>query len=277
MVSANTLPSSEPRESFAVFAAATWDALENTADEQALPSFDAATLDGLPSPAQRYLTYALPPRTPLSRVVRLEMCGDIKLVGRWLPFTATQILRAGAGLVWNASVGGRLLRFTGADALGPDAARMEFRLRGRLPVVRVEGDDIRRSGCGRLAAETVAWLPQALTPQAGARWRGVDDDRAAVSIRAAGTDVDVEICVDTDGQLRWLSLQRWNSSAKPPAFAAFGGAVASSHTTSAGLCIAGAGTVGWDWHPAAPGDGLFFRYRITGATFGGARGRTGAR
>lgn len=273
-MSADIVASCPPQEACAAFAASTWDALEHAADERPLADFDPATLDGLPSPAQRFLAAAVPPGTPLWQVVRLEMRGDIKLAGRWMPFTATQILRAGVGLVWNASVGGRWLRFVGADALGPDMARLEFRLRGRLPIVRAEGDDIRRSAGGRLAAETVAWLPQALTPQAGARWVGRSDERATVTIGADGTDIDIDVAVDRDGQLRWLSLQRWNSSAKPPAFDPFGGSIDETRTTPTGVRIAGAGTVAWGWHPAQPADDAFFRYEIVSAAFGDASSRT---
>ena len=105
------------------------------------------------------------------------MRGEIRLAGRWLPFTAEQLLRASTGFVWAPIVGGRLIRFAGADALGPDGARIEFRLHGRIPIVRGSGADIARSANGRLAAETVAWLPAALTPQAGARWIAVDTTR----------------------------------------------------------------------------------------------------
>ncbi len=69
---------------------------------------------------------------------------------------------------WALVVGGRVVRFVGADLLGPHGARMEFRLHGIVPVVRASGPDTARSAGGRLAVETVAWLPQTLTPQCGA-------------------------------------------------------------------------------------------------------------
>lgn len=46
---------------------------------------------------------------------------------------------------------------------------------GRVPVVDEDGPAITRSAAGRLAVETAAWLPQALTPQSGALWRPVDE------------------------------------------------------------------------------------------------------
>ncbi len=164
-------------------AATTWAALAAPAGEP-VRRFDPATVVDLPDPAQRLLVRALPEGTPLTGVVTLKMAGWIKL-GRWMRFRADQILRAGVGFVWRPVVGGRILRFTGADLLGPEEARMEFRLHGLVPVARASGSDVARSAAGRLAAETVAWLPQALTPQAGARWRAMDEARAAVTLRAA--------------------------------------------------------------------------------------------
>lgn len=266
-VQSNT-PSAPPR-----FAAATWSALESMADAW-LP-FDPASLDGLPAPAQRYLSTAIPAGTPLSTLARIQMDGDIKLGGRWLRFTATQILRAGVGFVWAPVVGGRLVRFVGADELGPDGARIEFRFQGRVPVVRGTGADVRRSAQGRLAAETAVWLPQALTPQAGARWTAIDEERAVVTVDAAGADVDVEVCIDQDGRMRWLGLQRWKDSATPAAYASFGGTVDSFRTADNGVRVAGSGTVGWEWHTPEQADGMFFRYRVTDISFG-ATHSTGA-
>lgn len=249
------------------FAEITWVSLERGAEHDP-PRFDAGTLGHLPPPAQRFLGSALPDGVPLHDAVHLSMSGEIKLAGRWLPFTAEQILRAEVGFVWAPVVGGRLIRFVGADALGPEGARIEFRLHGRIPIVRGAGPDIARSAHGRLAAETVAWLPAALTPQAGARWTAVDEHRATVTVRGPGEPTDIEITVDSDGALKSMSLQRWKDSAKPPAFAPFGGTVDSGFVTGEGIRVAGSGTVGWDWDTPRAGGGSFFRYEITRAEFG---------
>ena len=148
---------------------------------------------------------------------------------------------------------------------------MEFRLHGRLPVVRASGPDVVRSARGRLAAETVAWLPQALTPQAGARWTGLDDQRSVVTVDAAGQPVEVEVEVDGAGRLRSLGLERWKDSARPPGLVPFGGSVERAFTTVDGIVVAGGGTVGWDWRTPQQGEGEFFRYRITSARFLGPR------
>jgi hypothetical protein len=230
-------------------------------------AFDPATLADLPAPAQRLLGRALPSGVALSTTVELSMEGEIRLGSRWFPFTAEQILRAGEGFVWSPVVGGRLVRFVGADLLTADDARMEFRLHGLIPVVRAAGSDVRRSAQGRLAAETVAWLPQALTPQVGALWTPVDDERAVVTLEAAGSDIDVEVVVDVDGRIRRAGLDRWNGSADPPRLEPFGASIDSTYTAPNGVDIAGSGTAGWNFGTADEADGIFFRYRITGAAF----------
>lgn len=249
------------------FAEEKWAALERREVQEPV-LFAKRTLTSLPDPAQRLLSVALPDRTPLHSMVRLTMRGEIKLAGHWLPFTARQIILAASGFVWAPIVGGRLIRFVGTDALGPDDARIEFRLYGRIPVVCGSGPDIARSANGRLAAETVAWLPHALTPQAGARWTAGDHHRATVTLNGPGGPTDVHVTVDDDGALTSLGLQRWKDSAKPPALAPFGGAVDAAFASPSGEVIAGAGTVGWDWGTAGEASGLFFRYEITDAVFG---------
>ncbi len=229
--------------------------------------FDPSSLDELPDPARRMLSRAIPAGAPLATAIELTMSGEIRLGPRWFPFTADQILRAGVGFVWRPIVGGHFIRFVGADVLGPDGAQVDFRFHGRVPVVRASGPDVDRSARGRLAAETVAWLPQALTPQLGARWAAIDDRRAVVTIDAAGQPTDVEVTVDAEGQLLSLTLQRWRDSTTPRADAPFGGAVEGLLSTDDGVAIVSRGTVGWDWGTAEQADGEFFRYTIDSARF----------
>jgi hypothetical protein len=145
---------------------------------------------------------------------------------------------------------------------------MEFRLHGRIPIVKGSGPDIAHSATGRLAAETAAWMPQALTPQAGAQWEAIDDTRAAVTLEAAGRPVRVEVAIDAEGRIVWLGLQRWKDSAKPPGYVSFGGTVGSTLDVAEGVAIAGSGSVGWDWQTKDEAEGVFFRYRVMSADFG---------
>jgi hypothetical protein len=157
-----------------------------------------------------------------------------------------------------------LLRFVGADMLGADGARMEFRLHGIIPVAKASGADTVRSAAGRLAAETVAWLPQATTTQVGARWKPVDDERANVTLDAARETVDVQVTVDAAGRLRALELERSNASADPPGSQPFGSEVRDEHETASGVKVAGSGLVAWDYGTPSAAAGEFLRYRLRG-------------
>lgn len=247
-----------------------WSALEPSSGAE-VDGFDRSTIDGLPEPARRFLVATVPDGSPLATAVELEMTGRIKL-GIWLPFRARQIVRSGVGLVWVPDVGGRVLRFVGADTLGPDGARMQFRFHDRIPVVDASGPNTVRSAAGRLAAETVAWLPHALTPQAGATWKALDERRATVTLPGGPTGpTDVDVTIDERGHLTEIRLQRWNDSAEPPRLAPFGGVVSASLDVD-GVRIARDGAVGWAQETEAQELedqewAVFFRYRITSARF----------
>jgi hypothetical protein len=195
------------------------------------------------------------------------MSGQIALGRRWFAFRATELLRAGVGFVWSAVVGGRLVRFSGADLLHPDGARMDFRFHGLVPVAKATGEEVARSARGRLAAETVVWLPQALAPQLGAHWRALDGERAIVSLEVQGETVPIEVQVDESGALSEVRLERWDSSRDPPAYRPFGCAASDELVTPEGVRVAGCGFAGWDWGAPPAEQGVFFRFRIDGTRF----------
>lgn len=101
-----------------------------------------------------------------------------------------------------------------------------------------------------------------LTPQAGARWRPRDADRAVALFDVAGHPVEVEVTVGAGDRLRSVRIDRWNSSAKPPQILPFGGPVEAELSSSSGARIAGAGTGGWGWRTQEWPSGEFFRYQI---------------
>jgi len=229
--------------------------------------FDPTELDGLPDPARRFLVRALPPDTPLNERVGLTAHGSIRLGSTWWPFRSTQVLRAGAGFVWRPVVRRGPMRVTGADLLIDGAGTMDFRLFGLVPVARSSGPDTDRSAAGRLAAETVAWLPQAVTPRTGARWTAVDGERATVAVPTPAGPIDVTIKVDDDGRLLSTATQRWSDQTSPPSDQPFGGPADDEFVTEEGVRIMGAGAIGWGWETDAWPDGEFFRFRIESAIF----------
>jgi hypothetical protein len=159
------------------------------------------------------------------------------------------------------------LVFKGGDAYWRGQGSLDFRLWGLVPVVRASGPDVARSARGRLAAETVAWAPYALTPQMGATWSAEDDDTGIVSLPAGREMTDLSVTVDGDGLIDEVVMQRWGNP-DGGAFAAIPfGAALDDHADVDGITIGAAGRVGWWWGTDRQDDGEFFRFEITSARF----------
>ena len=223
--------------------------------------FEPQTIVDLPEPARRFIEHSVRSGTELNPVVTIDMVGEIKLK-RWMPFRARQVLRVGEGFVWEAKTGRPPIVFSGGDTLWRGSGSLDFRLWGVIPVARAAGSDIDRSAAGRLAAETVAWAPQGLTPQMGATWIGIDSNHATVSLPIGDRTVDVTIAVDEVGCLTEITMERWgNPGSTEFAMHPFGASV-DACTNIGGITIAAAGTVGWGWGTEGQSDGEFFRYTI---------------
>lgn len=227
--------------------------------------FDPDTVAGLPEPARRFLLHVLPAGVPLANRVELEATGTIRLGSAWWPFRSTQTLTAGEGLVWSARVRRGPMVVKGADSYRDGAGTMDFRLFGLVPVARASGPDVDRSAAGRLAAETLVWLPQAATPQAGATWSPVDEQRATVTLATPAGPIEVTPTVDDEGRVVAVAMRRWSDAATPPAERPFGGSITTEHVTAEGVRIAGEGGIGWGWGTDEWDEGEFFRFRITRA------------
>jgi hypothetical protein len=170
--------------------------------------FSADLVAGLPEPARRWLTHALPPGTPLWPSVQLRMRGRIR-IGTWRPFTARQVLAPPHGFVWAATARIAGLPVTGFDRYGSGSGQMRWRLLGLVPVISGGGPDVTRSAAGRLAGEGVCWLPTAF---GAARWSaGPDPDTAVATWRIGDVDESVSLRVDPGGALREVRLQRWGT------------------------------------------------------------------
>lgn len=237
-------------------------------------AFDPATIVDLPDPARRLLERSIRPGSGLNPTVILRMVGEIKLK-RWMPFRARQVIRVGEGFVWEATVGRPPVVFAGGDTLCRGQGCLDFRLWGVVPVARSAGSDVDRSAEGRLAAEMVAWAPQALAPQMGATWNGIDETQATVSLPIGHRRVDVTVAIDEVGRLNEITMERWgNPGSKVYELHRFGAAVAATGDVG-GVTIASSGTVGWWWGTERQAHGEFFRYRLEtdqpGSTTDGVR------
>ncbi len=171
-------------------------------------SFEAESADRLPAPVRRWLVRAIEPGTPLATTVVVSMTGRIR-IGAWRPFSARQVVAAGAGYIWAASVQFGPLRMLGFDRYSDTTGEMSWRLGGLIPVVSAKDSDVTRSAAGRLASELV------LTPAAAlssfVRWEPVDDERTRARVTIDGSVHVVTIAVDETGMLRRARLPRWGN------------------------------------------------------------------
>lgn len=174
--------------------------------------FDPAMVAELPEPARRFFAFAIQEGTPLRTVAEIEMSGRLGRGGRkdpgYQPFRATQVLALPDGFVWKVELGSGGARLSGSDS----GRWLRFWLGGLVPLVRAEGEDIRRSAFGRSVAEAVFWTPAALLPGPGVAWEPVDAGTARAIVRHDGLEQPVDITVAEDGRPLRLIMPRWSDA-----------------------------------------------------------------
>lgn len=172
--------------------------------------------------ARRYLQHAIKPNSPLASAVRLRLHGDIKL-GRWLPFTAEQVIGQRDAMLWNATVRiGGIPVFRGFDRLLNGAGEMRWKILGIVPFIHAHGDDITRSAAGRVAAELV-WLPSMLCAD-DVSWKAPQDFQPEATVTVNGERPTLRLAVDAYGRLKNLTMRRWgNPGGKEFRYEDFGG------------------------------------------------------
>lgn len=213
----------------------------------------------LPAPVARMLRAAIAPGTPLARTGRVRMRGEIRLGGRWRAFRAEETLSPGTGFVWSARVG----PIAGDDRLLDGRGRMRWRLLGIRTVQRADGPDVTRSAAGRLAGEAI-WLPTAMLPRFGVRWRAPDATHVVADVPCGDVVTEVHHRLDGRGRVVLSWFDRWGD---PDGTGAWGmhrfGMRATAWRTFDGVTVPSEGTAGW--HVGTPGeqDGAFFRFRVT--------------
>lgn len=231
---------------------------------------DPGSLESLPLPAQRLLVASIAPGASLPSRVVLHMTGEIrlKLDGKWLPFTARQVLAPPAGFIWRATVGAGLFRFSGSDRYVGNSASVRFKLWGVLPVVNASGSDVVRSARHRLAAESF-WLPPSLLPGSAVTWRAIDDAHAEACVLIDDERIPVRLRVDPRGQLRTVQLDRWGDpdGTGHPSLHPFGGEVDEPRAFGP-FTIPTRVRVGWFFGTARQDHGEFFRATVHAADFG---------
>ena len=225
--------------------------------------FEPRMLADLDEPVRRYLTHAVAEGAPLWRGARLALSGRIR-VGLWLRFNSVWE-GDGRSFSWGATAGpGPLPLLHVHDRFSAGAGSMEVRLRApltRRPGVRLfraETADVARSGAGRAALEAL-WVPPALLPDRGVRWRAETDEVIVAAWSVPPERPEVRITIAADGAVRSQVALRWRDGEH--GYVPFGADVHAERTFG-GLTVPARLTAGWGhgtgaWSP-------FFRCEVTG-------------
>jgi hypothetical protein len=218
-------------------------------------------LDELDEPVRHYFTHALADGARLSRGVRLNLSGHIR-VGAWLRFESVWE-GDGRSFSWEATAGPfGLLRVHDQFAAGAGSmdirVRPPLRRRPALKLVHAENEDTARSGAGRAALETL-WTPASLLPSRGVSWRGESDQLIVASWEVPPERPELHISIDGDGAVRSWRAMRWRD--RKSGYLPFGADVEAERTFG-DLTIPSRLTAGWGhgtdrWAP-------FFRCEVTG-------------
>ncbi|HXJ41790.1 MAG TPA: DUF6544 family protein, partial [Bryobacteraceae bacterium] len=201
--------------------------------------FEPGLIDGLPGPARFVVTHAIAPGTPLAWSARLKMHGEIKL-GNWSPFRAEEVVTAGGSLVWAAVVSAKGLPIRGSDQVATGRGSSTWKVLDLFSVMRASGDDVTRSGAGRLHGELVAWLPTSL-PFDAASWQEAGPGQ--LHVRMKTTAVTLEF--GQHGELKRIWFPRWGN----PGGGAFGaanfGVLVDEERTFGGITVPTRIQAGW--------------------------------
>jgi len=226
--------------------------------------FDPGELAHLPEPAQRYLAHAIAAGTPLATAVRLRMRGAIRL-SRWWPFRADQVIVRDRGMVWRATARMRGLPIRGFDRLLDGVGAMQWRIFGRIPIIRAAGPDITRSAAGRVAAESI-WLPSILCG-AGVSWQVGAASTVHARFAVEGHPADLSLAFEQGG-LRSVALRRWGNPGGGRFREVDFGAIVEQEATFGGYTIPARLRAGWYFGSERfDSEGEFLRVTIDDAAF----------
>jgi hypothetical protein len=186
--------------------------------------FQPERLTHLPLAARRYLEHAIAPQAPLASAVKLWMQGEIKLGGQWHPFKGEEVICWDRGMIWRATTWMQGLPIWGADRVVDGASDVQWKILGLFPVMEASGDNVTRSGAGRIQGESV-WLPTVLC-HPNISWMELDETHVQANFTALGEPAELLLTIDDTGRLEQVKFQRWgNPEGGEHHYVDFGGVV----------------------------------------------------
>ncbi|MBC6432946.1 hypothetical protein FM036_20275 [Nostoc sp. HG1] len=223
-------------------------------------------LTDLPDLARRYLEQAIAPGTQLASAVRLWMHGDIKLGQKWHPFKGEEVICWNRGMIWKATTWMQGLPIWGADRVVDGVSNMQWKILGLFPVMKASGDDITRSGVGRVQGESV-WLPSVFC-NLDISWMELGASKVQANFTTLSEPAKLTLTVNDRGMLKQVKFHRWgNPQGGEFHYVDFGGIIEESGTFG-GYTIPTRLRLGWFFESDRfESEGEFFRCTIDKAVY----------
>jgi hypothetical protein len=171
--------------------------------------FNPESLTNLPHTARLYLEHAIAPGAKLASAVRLWMHGEIKLGQKWHHFKGEEVICWNRGMIWRATTWMQGLPIWGADSVIDGASDVDWKILGLFPVMQASGEDVTRSGAGRMQGESV-WLPSVLCSP-DIVWTEMDPSHVRANFTALGEQAELILTLDRSGGLERIKFLRWGN------------------------------------------------------------------
>ncbi|PKO94170.1 MAG: hypothetical protein CVU16_04115 [Betaproteobacteria bacterium HGW-Betaproteobacteria-10] len=229
------------------------------------PRYDAAELEGLPAPVQRYFRAVLTDGQPIISAVTFEMAGTFNLSAtseQWKAFTSQQhVIIRRPGFVWDARIAmlpGLTVRVVDSYMAGQGLLRAA--ILGLFTVADLSGEgEIARGEFMRFFAEAV-WYPTALLPSQGVRWAAVDERSAKATIADGPLTLTLLFRFNDEGLIdSFLAEARGGMVGKEMVMAPWEGSF-SNYRARDGMRVPTMGEVAW---LRPEGRKPYFRGRVT--------------
>lgn len=228
--------------------------------------FQPELLTDLPDLARLYLEHAIKPGTKLASAVRIWMHGEIKLGQKWHHFKGEEVICWHRGMIWQATIWMQGLPIWGADRLVDNVSDVQWKMLGLFPVMKAAGDDVTRSGKGRIQGESV-WLPSVLC-HPDIVWTEVGSSAVQANFTALGEPAKLTLTVNDRGLLEEVTFDRWgNQDGGEFHYENFGGII-EENATFDGYTIPKRLRLGWFFGSERfESEGEFFRCSIDQAIY----------
>ena len=174
--------------------------------------FDAAELEDLPPPVQRYFRAVLKEGQPIVATASVEHRGSFNMSAggeQWKPFTSTQrVVTQRPGFVWDA----RIAMLPGLavhvhDAYVAGEGILHPAILGLFTLVDLRGGgEVAQGELMRYFAEA-AWYPTALLPSQGVAWAPVDDRSALAKLDDGSLSLTLLFRFNDDGLIESIRAE----------------------------------------------------------------------